>query len=139
MSEPSKRNRAIAARRAEGATYVAIAAEFRLSRRRVTIIANAVARYDRGLAYLHADPFSLEGLELTGKISLLVRKSLEAHGIWRLSSVEGMSLSDLLSLPNVSKRSATTLIKLANNNASANSRSRVRPAPSESHQVPWDT
>ena len=119
VSEPSKRNRAIAARRAEGATYPAIAAEFELSVRRVKIISDAVARYDRGLAYLHADPFSLEGLELTGQIPPLVRKSLEAHGIWRLSAIDGMSLADLLRLPNVSRRSATTLIKLAN--------SRVRP------------
>lgn len=113
MKPPSERNRAIAARRAEGATYKAIAAEFELSVRRIKIIADAVARYDRGLAYLHADPQSLEGLELTGQISSLVRKSLKASGIWRLNRIEEMSIEDLLRLPNVSRRSATALIKLA--------------------------
>jgi hypothetical protein len=114
VSEPSKRNRAIAARRAEGATYTAIAAEFELSVRRVKEISDAVARYERGRAYLYADPLSLEGLEPTGQISPLVRKSLEAHGIWRLSAIEGMSLAELRRLSNVSKRSATTLVSLAN-------------------------
>jgi hypothetical protein len=112
MSPPSKRNREIAARRAEGATYNAIAAEFGLSARRVRIIAIAVGRHDRGLAYLHADPLSLEGLELTGQISFLVRKALEAKGIWRLNGINGMKLEDLRRVPNVSRRSATALLRL---------------------------
>jgi hypothetical protein len=110
MSAPSQRNREIAARRAKGATYRSIAADFGLSMRRVKIISDGVARYDRGLAYLHADPWSLEGLELTGRISSLVRKSLEASGIWRLSGIEGLSLEELKRLPNVSRRSAKVLI-----------------------------
>jgi hypothetical protein len=112
MSPPSKRNREIAARRAEGATYKTIAAEFEMSVRRVRRITGAVARYDRGLAYLHADPLSLEGLDLTGRISPLVRKSLEAKGVWRLDGIAGLNLADLLEVPNMSRRSAAMLIDL---------------------------
>ena len=112
MSLPSKRNRLIAKQRAAGVAYAAIAAEFKISTRRVRKIAEAVARYDRGLAYLHADPWSLEGLELTGGISQRVRKSLEAKGIWRLKGLDGMNLKDLLKLPNISRGSAATLFRL---------------------------
>jgi hypothetical protein len=37
---------------------------------------------------------SLKGLELTRQISLLVRKSLEAKGIWRLNDIDGMELKN---------------------------------------------
>jgi hypothetical protein len=50
--------------------------------------------------------------ELTGQISFLVRKALEAKGIWRLNGINGMNLEDLQRMPNVSRRSATALLRL---------------------------
>lgn len=65
----------------------------------------------RGLP-LQLDPSSFEGLELTGKISRLVRIALQARGIERLDDLERISLADLLRLPNIGRRSATTLADL---------------------------
>ena len=48
--------------------------------------------------------------------------------MWRLNGLEGMKLADLLRLPNVSRRSASTLIKLANNHRKADSVVRSAPA-----------
>jgi hypothetical protein len=112
VKPPSDRNRAIAARHAEGATATAIAAEFKLGVKRVREIAKRVERYDRGAAILRLEPSSLQGLELIGKIPRLVRISLQARGIERLEDLEGMSLVDLLRLPNIGKRSAVTLTDL---------------------------
>jgi DNA-directed RNA polymerase alpha subunit len=61
---------------------------------------------------LQLDPSSFEGLELTGKISRLVRIALQARGIERLDDLERISLADLLRLPNIGRRSATALIDL---------------------------
>jgi len=112
MKPPSDRNRAIAARRAEGATVPAIAAEFKLSKQRVKEIAERVERYDRAIAILRFEPSSFEGLELIGKIPRLVRISLQASGIERLEDLDGRSLDDLLRLPNIGRRSATMLLDL---------------------------
>ena len=112
MKPPSDRNRAIAARRAEGVILPAIAAEFKLSKQRVREIVERVERYDRAVAILRFEPSNLEGLGLIGKIPRLVRTSLQASGIERLEDLDGMSLDDLLRLPNIGRRWATMLFKL---------------------------
>jgi hypothetical protein len=112
MKPPSERNQAIAARRAEGATFRAIADEFGLSPKRLKEIITRVERYNRGAAILQTDPSSLEGLELIGTISILTRASLSAVGISRLEELDGMSLADLLRLPNIGRRQAGLLIEL---------------------------
>jgi hypothetical protein len=89
-----------------------IAAEFKLGTKRVKEIAERVERHDRGAEILRLEPSKLEGLELIGKIPRLVRISLQARGIERLEDLDGMSLRDLLGLPNVGRLSATTLIDL---------------------------
>ena len=109
---PSDRDRAVAARRAEGVTITAIAAEFELGTKRIKEIAERVDRYDRGAEILRLEPSSLEGLELVGKIPRLGRVSLQVRGIERLEDLEGMRLADLLRLPNIGRQSARTLIDL---------------------------
>lgn len=86
---PSDRNRAIRAGKAEGATVKAIAAEFKMTPKRVREIARRVKQYNLGAAILHLDPSSLEGLELTGKLPRLVWISLEASGVERLCGIDG--------------------------------------------------
>jgi hypothetical protein len=112
MKPPSERNQAIAARRAEGATLRAIADEFGLDHKRVIEIVQRVERYNRGATILQTDPSSLEGRELTGTIPGLTRASLSAAGIGRLEELDGMSLVDLLRLPNIGMRQAALLIEL---------------------------
>jgi hypothetical protein len=109
---PSARNRAIARRCAEGATLRAVSAEFRLSAKRVREISDAVEQHDRGAAILAFEPTSLEGLELVGKIPHLTRVSLQARGITRLEDLQSLSLADLIKMPNIGRRYATTLIDL---------------------------
>jgi hypothetical protein len=112
MKPPSERNQAIAARRAEGATFRAIVDEFGLDPKHVKEIVQRVERYNRGATILQTDPSSLEGLELTGTIPGRTRASLRAAGISRLEELEGMSLVDLLRLPNIGMRQAALLIEL---------------------------
>jgi hypothetical protein len=112
MTPPSERNQAIAGRRAEGATFRAIADEFGLNPKRVKEIAQRVERYNRGTTILKTDPSSLDGLELIGRIPSLTRASLGAVGISRLEELDGMSLADLLRLPNIGRRQAALLIEL---------------------------
>jgi hypothetical protein len=57
---------------------------------------------------LALDPNSLEGLELVGKIPPLTRVSLQAQGITRLQDLQGLSLIDLLQMPNLGRREAMT-------------------------------
>jgi hypothetical protein len=110
---PSERNRAVGARIAQGAKATAVAAEFKLSSKRVTEIARQVDRYNRGVAILQSDPPNLLGHELVGRIPPLARMSLRAAGIDRLEDMDGVSLVDLLGLPNIGRRSATILIDLS--------------------------
>jgi hypothetical protein len=112
MKAQPDRNRRIAKRRAEGASFKDLAAEFTLSTTRVKTIVDAVARYNLGVAFLMADPWSLEGLALTGKNSMLARLSLEARGMTRISDLKGNTLVDLLRLPNINRRAATSLMEL---------------------------
>jgi hypothetical protein len=111
MTPPSERNQAIATRRAEGATFRAIADEFGLNPKRVKEIAQRVERYNRGTTILKTDPSSLDGLELIGRIPSLTRASLSAVGISRLEELDGMSLADLLRLT-----SPSVLIRLSAQN-----------------------
>jgi hypothetical protein len=90
----------------------AAAAEFRLSVKRIREIVDAVRQYDRGVGILALDPNSLEGLELMGKIPHLTRISFQARGITRLQDLQGLSLVDLLQMPNLRRREAMTLIDL---------------------------
>jgi hypothetical protein len=112
MKPPSERNQAIVARRAEGATFRAIADEFGLNHKRVKEIVTRVEMYNRGATILTTDPSSLEGLELTGRIPRLTRASLSTAGINRLEELDGMSLVNLLRLPNIGMRQAALLIEL---------------------------
>ena len=109
---PSERNRSIAQRCAESVSVTAAAAEFGLSVKRIREIVDAVRQYDRGVGILALDPKSLEGLELVGKIPHLTRISLQAQGITRLQDLHGLSLADLLKMPNLGRREAMTLINL---------------------------
>jgi hypothetical protein len=92
---PAERNRAIARRRAEGASLQTVSAEFGLSIKRVREISDAVEQHDRGAAILALEPTSIEGLELVGKIRHLTRASLQARGITRLEDLLGLSFIDL--------------------------------------------
>jgi hypothetical protein len=109
---PSKRNRTIAHKRAAGVAVTALAAEFGLSTKRINEIATATDRYERGEAMLRQDAMSLEGLDLVGKIPSLARISLQAQGFLRLEDLKGLSLRDLLMMPNIGRRAATVLMEL---------------------------
>jgi hypothetical protein len=76
------------------------------------MIAQRKERYNRGARILESDPSSLEGLELIGRIPNLTRASLSAVGISRLEELDGMSLVDLLRLPNIGRRQSALLIEL---------------------------
>lgn len=109
-SPPSDRNRAIAARRAEGATFKAIGAEFGIGPQRAKELADRVARFDRGQALLCDNPGSIEGLHLAGQLPRLAFLSLEAAGIRRIGDLDGMTLVDLLRMTNIGRRVAIMLI-----------------------------
>jgi hypothetical protein len=71
------------------------------------------------IARCAAFPFKLgqdvswhEGLGVTGTIPGLTRASLSAAGISRLEELDGMSLVDMLRLPNIGMRQAALLIEL---------------------------
>jgi hypothetical protein len=112
MNPPSDRNRAIAARHAEGATIRELVAEFKLSGRRIREIVEKVEHYNRGIAILLYSPTSLEGLMLIGRIPRLALNSLTTAGKERLEDLYGMSLVDLICLPGIGGPSATRLIEL---------------------------
>ena len=74
MKPPSERNQAIAARRAEGATFRAIADEFRLDPKRVKEIVKQVERYNRGTTILQTHPSSLCALDAVARSFSVVRR-----------------------------------------------------------------
>jgi len=102
----------IAQRRAAGNSATSIAAEFGLTATRIKEIADATDRYERGEAILRFEPTSLEGLALVGAISILAKVSLRARGIQRLEDLRGLSMRDLLRMPNIGRRVAATLFEL---------------------------
>lgn len=66
--------------------------------------------YDRGAAMLHEDPASIEGLGLVGDVKPSVQQTLRSRGIKQLTDLEGVTIDQLLSWPNVGRQSATLLL-----------------------------
>jgi len=103
----------MAARRKEGATFLSIAHEFGTSYELVRRVIHHVEQYDRGMQILQDNPASLEGLELCGKLHPLAAKSLYARGYQTLHDLASLTLVDLLVMPNVPRKDAEMLVRLA--------------------------
>ena len=73
-------------------------------------ICRRVEDYDRGLAMLRKDPASIEALGLVGDVKPSVQQTLRARGIQQLTDLEGITIDQLLSWPNVGRQSATLLL-----------------------------
>src|SRR6185436_8385334 len=112
-SPPIERHRAMAARRKEGATFSSIAHEFGATYELVRRVINHVERYDRGMQILQDNPASLEGLELSGKLHTPAAKSLYARHYRTLHDLVGLTLVDFLVMPNVPRKDAEMLVRLA--------------------------
>jgi hypothetical protein len=112
---PTEHERVIAKRRAEGLTLQSIGTEFGITPDHVRIICRRVEDYDRGTALLRDDPASIEALALLGRVKPLVREMLRYRGIRQLTDLEGVTMEEMLSWPNVGRQSATILLNaLAN-------------------------
>ena len=112
---PTELDRVIAQRRAEGPTLQSIGEEFGITADHVRIICRRVEDYDRGTALLRDDPSSIEALALLGQVKPLVKEILRYRGIRRLTDLEGVTMDEMLSWPNVGRQSATLLLNaLAN-------------------------
>ncbi|HET9396847.1 MAG TPA: hypothetical protein VFO36_12380 [Nitrospiraceae bacterium] len=112
---PTEFERVIARRRAEGLTLQSIGTEFGITADHVRIICRRVEDYDRGTALLRDDPASIEALALLGQVKPLVREMLRYRGIRQLTDLEGVTMEEMLSWPNVGRQSATILLNaLAN-------------------------
>ena len=107
---PTESERVIAQRRAEGPTLQSIGKEFGITADHVRIICRRVEDYDRGRALLRDDPSSIEALALLGQVKPLVRETLRYWGIRRLTDLEGVSMEQMLSWPNVGRQSAALLL-----------------------------
>jgi hypothetical protein len=112
---PSEFERTIARRRAEGPTLQSIGREFGITADHVRLICRRVENYDRGTALLREDPSSIEALALLGQIKPLVREVLRYRGVKRLTDLEGVTMEQMLSWPNVGKQSATLLLNALDN------------------------
>ena len=112
-SPPTGRQRSIAARRREGITCSAIAREFETTYGQVRRAISHVERYDRGMQILQDDPASFEGLELVGELQTLAARSLSNRGYRTLYDLVDVTLVDLLVMPNVSRKQAEMLLRLA--------------------------
>ena len=112
-SPPTERQRSIVARRREGIACSAIAREFGTTYEQVRRAISLVERYDRGMQILRSDPASLEGLELVGELRTLAARSLSSRGYRTLHDLADMTLIDLLVMPNVSRKEAEMLVRLA--------------------------
>ncbi|HET9395476.1 MAG TPA: hypothetical protein VFO36_05420 [Nitrospiraceae bacterium] len=112
---PTDLERVIAKRRAEGPTLQSVGREFGITADHVRIICRRVEDYDRGTEMLRNDPASIEALALLGQLKPLVREVLRYRGINQLTDLEGVTLDQMLSWPNVGRQSATLLLNaLAN-------------------------
>jgi len=69
-----------------------------------------VEDYDRGAAMLREDPGSIDGLGLVGDVKPSVQQTLRSRGIKQLTDLEGVTMDQLLSWPNVGRQSATLLL-----------------------------
>jgi hypothetical protein len=107
---PTEGERVIARRRAEGSTLQSIGNEFGITSDHVRLICRRVEDYDRGATLLREDPSSIEALALLGQIKPLVREVLRHRGVQRLTDLEGITLEEIVSWPNVGKQSASLLL-----------------------------
>lgn len=107
---PTDLERVIARRRADGPTLQSIGKEFGITADHVRLICRRVEDHDRGMALLREDPASIEALALLGQIKPLVKEILRYRGIKRLTDLEGVTMEQMLSWPNVGRRSATLLL-----------------------------
>jgi DNA-binding CsgD family transcriptional regulator len=107
---PTERDRAIAQRRTEGRTFQRIGREFDVTPETARSICRRVEDYDRGAALLRNNPASIEALGLIGEVKPSVQQALRSRGIERLTELEGVTLDQLLSWPNVGRQSATALL-----------------------------
>ena len=107
---PTELERAIAQRRAEGGTFHRIGKEFGLTPESVRGICRRAEDYDRGAAMLREDPGSIEGLGLVGDVKPSVQQTLRLRGIKQLTDLEGVTMDQLLSWPNVGRQSATLML-----------------------------
>jgi hypothetical protein len=107
---PTELERVIAKRRAEGPTLQSIGKEFGITADHVRIICRRVEDYDRGAELLRKDPASIEALALLGQVKPLVREILRYRGIRQLTDLEGITMEQMLSWPNVGRQSATLLL-----------------------------
>jgi hypothetical protein len=103
----------MAARRREGATFSSIAYEFGATYESVRRKIIHVERYERGIEILRDNPASLEGLELVKELHSLAVKSLYDRGYRTLHDLDGLTLVDFLVMPNVSRKDAEILVRLA--------------------------
>jgi hypothetical protein len=110
---PTERHRSMAARRKEGATVSSIAREFETTYELVRRVIVHVEQYDRGIQILQDNPASLEGLELSGVLHPLAAKSLHARGHQTLHDLASLTLVDFLVMPNIRRRDAEMLVRLA--------------------------
>jgi hypothetical protein len=112
---PTELERIIARRRAEGPTLQSIGREFGITADHVRLICRRVEDYDRGIALLRQDPSSIEALALLGQVKPLVKEILRYRGVKRLTDLEGVTMEEMLSWPNVGRQSAALLLNaLAN-------------------------
>ena len=112
MKQPlTERDRAIAQRRAEGGTLQQVGNEFGLASEAVRAICRRVEDHDRGAALLRDDPASIDALALLGEVKPAVRHTLRSRGIERLTDLDGVTMSQLLSWPNVGTQSAALLLE----------------------------
>jgi len=72
-----------------------------------------VEEYDNGIQILHNNPASLEGLELSGVLHPLAAKSLYARGYQTLHDLATLTLVDFLVMPNIRRKDAEMLVRLA--------------------------
>jgi len=112
---PTELERAIARRRAEGLTLQNVGREFGITADHVRLICRRVDDYDRGTALLREDPSSIEALALLGQVKPLVREVLRHRGVNRLTDLEGVTMEEILSWPNVGRQSATLLLEALDN------------------------
>jgi hypothetical protein len=118
---PTERHRAIFKRRREGVTLTRIATEFATTADLVRQAIKRVEDYDRGVAMLRKDPFSIEALDLVGRLPPHARRALAAQRINRITDLAGVPMLEILKWPNVGQKSATRLLELLEETRAINS------------------
>jgi DNA-directed RNA polymerase alpha subunit len=110
---PSKRNLAILAYRKAGNTLRAVADKFGLGVGRVQKIVHETQDYLDAAEALKSDPDNLDLLARTGKIGARTASALGERGIHRIEDLRGLSLRDLLRMPNLGRVQAEEATRLA--------------------------